>query len=346
LKQETILRNFDAEPRLSRILERLAGRIERLVAPAGPDAVLLRTAMERHATRPLYGAVVSLELPGRKLAANGDGAVAEEALREAFRDIERQLKRYKSALRREHAWKQTTRREAVRRETKTDPTSTDAHGRALVGALILANLDRLYNFIRREIACHQAAGDLLPGEFRATDALEAVIARAVREFFERPGGLEPDRWLIQLALERLDAEAGRVRRHRPVAAPPEENVLGTLPGPRTPLECTVAATGDEIHDFYRPDEDLRLEDVAPSDAVPAPEDVRKTPDLQRYVNRTLAQMPRSWRHAFVLHHVEGLSIPETARVTGRTEPDVRHSLEYAREFLRLRVVESGLRAAP
>jgi hypothetical protein len=59
MKREVIFRNFEADQRLSRIRERLAGRIERLAASADPDAVLLRTAMERHTTRSLYGTVVS-----------------------------------------------------------------------------------------------------------------------------------------------------------------------------------------------------------------------------------------------------------------------------------------------
>jgi hypothetical protein len=58
--------------------------------------------------------------------------------------------------------------------------------------------------------------------------------------------------------------------------------------PETPPEEAVATLGDEILDFYQPDEDLKLEDLVPDAHVPTPEQILESRDLQRYVNETLA----------------------------------------------------------
>jgi RNA polymerase sigma factor (sigma-70 family) len=104
----------------------------------------------------------------------------------------------------------------------------------------------------------------------------------------------------------------------------------------------VVTLGDEIFDFYQPDEDLKLEDLVPDANVPTPEQILESRDLQRYVNQTLARMPKAWRDAFVLHHAEGLSLGEVAAVTGQPQPEVRRHLEHAREFLRQKIADSGL----
>ena len=78
---------------------------------------------------------------------------------------------------------------------------------------------------------------------------------------------------------------------------------------------------------------------------PTPEQILESRDLQRYVNQTLARMPKAWRDAFVLHHAEGLSLGEVAAVTGQPQPEVRRHLEHAHEFLRQKIAESGLAVA-
>jgi RNA polymerase sigma factor (sigma-70 family) len=112
--------------------------------------------------------------------------------------------------------------------------------------------------------------------------------------------------------------------------------------PGTPPKEAVVTLGDEIFDFYQPDEDLKLEDLVPDANVPTPEQILESRDLQRYVNQTLARMPKAWRDAFVLHHAEGLSLGEVAAVTGQPQPEVRRHLEHAREFLRQKIADSGL----
>ena len=102
--------------------------------------------------------------------------------------------------------------------------------------------------------------------------------------------------------------------------------------------------GDEIFDFYSRTKIATRGPRARRQRADA-EQILESRDLQRYVNQTLARMPKAWRDAFVLHHAEGLSLGEVAAVTGQPQPEVRRHLEHAREFLRQKIAESGLAVA-
>ena len=100
--------------------------------------------------------------------------------------------------------------------------------------------------------------------------------------------------------------------------------------------------GDEILDFYQPDEDLKLEDIFPDVDVSTPEDfVAAKEELLRCVNAALAGMPKEWRRAFCLRHAEGLTDEELAEALQKAAPEIERILEYARQHLRQSLIESG-----
>src|SRR5262249_43716331 len=86
--------------------------------------------------------------------------------------------------------------------------------------------------------------------------------------------------------------------------------------------------------------------IIPDMRAPTPEQVLESRELQRYINRTLATLPRVWRRAFALHYVGGMPVAEIARMTKHTEPEVERHLDHAREYLRQRLLEAGFEAPP
>jgi RNA polymerase sigma factor (sigma-70 family) len=197
-------------------------------------------------------------------------------------------------------------------------------------------LKNLQHFVRHELAYLQAVGDLLPAELTPEDVVDGVLLRAYRELAERSPERKVKSWLIRLAREHLEAEVRRAKSWR--SRTPrrlEEDVA------ETPRVRHVFTLGDEILDFYLPDEDLKLEDIIPDLEVPTPEEEAETQELRRCASAALAALPRDWRRALLLSHVEELSGPELARAVGRPEPEVRRIVEYARQYLRDKLVESG-----
>jgi RNA polymerase sigma factor (sigma-70 family) len=141
-----------------------------------------------------------------------------------------------------------------------------------------------------------------------------------------------------LAREQIGDEVRRLtswREHTPVHT--EEDV------PETPPTEWVQTLGDEILDYYEPDEDLKVEDVLPDLDVPTPEAVAETDELRWCTHAALAGIPDRWRRALLLRYVDGLTGADLARAMGQPEADVERVLGHASEHLRQRLVESGCR---
>lgn len=338
MKHQITYQNITHEAPLNRLATRLIAGLARHLADFPSESIWLHITVEHQPLRSLYEVTLVLNLPGKTIATKEEGHDARATLHDAFFELERQIEKYKSSLRGESSWKRLARRETIHQEKSMTALSEDRE-QALGRDIILGYLHTLYNFTRRELASHLAAGDLMPGELTIEDVIDAVVLRAAQEFSQRPSSLSLDRWLMKLTLEHLERELKRLEQERAETVHLEEDV------PETPPTEAVTAVEDEIYEFYQPDEDLRLEDLVPAPFVPTPEQILESRDLQRYVNQTLAKLPRPARLAFVLHDVEGLSISEVAEVTGQQDTEVARNLDYAREFLRQKIVESGLAIA-
>jgi ribosomal subunit interface protein len=338
VRRKLEFKNFSPSHRLRELVEELIERLDRHAPHSPDDTILLRLFVDENAPRKLYHVSLTCDVPGRMLAAQEERHDAEEAVRKVFVEIERQLEKHKETLSHSYLYKRPARREELRRQ-KAEAFPTEERERELFSTLAERHLKNLYNFVRREIAYHLATGDLPPGKISTEDVVDATLLQAYSEFVKDRPRREIRSWLIGLAVERVDAEVKRSKAER-AGVHIEEDV------PETPPAEEVSTLGDEIMDFYQPDEDLKLEDILPDMTAPTPEQVLESRELQRYINRTLATLPRVWRMAFALHYVGGAPVAEIARMTKGAEPEVERHLEYAREYLRQRLLEAGFDAPP
>jgi ribosomal subunit interface protein len=332
-------KNFSPSHRLRELVEELIARLDRHAPNSPADTIFLRLFVNENAARKLYHVSLTCDVPGRMLAAQEERHDAEEAVREAFVEIERQLEKHKETLSHSSLYKRLARREELRRQ-KAEAFPAEERERELFSTLAERHLKNLYNFARREIAYYLATGDLLPGEITAEDVVDATLLQAYREFVKDPTRREIRSWLIGLAVEKIEAEVKRSKAERAGSVHIEEDI------PETPPAEEVSTLGDEIMDFYQPDEDQKQEDIISDMTAPTPEQILESRELQRYVNRTLATLPRVWRRAFALHYVGGLTVAAIARMTKGAEPEVERQLEYAREYLSQRLREDGFESPP
>jgi RNA polymerase sigma factor (sigma-70 family) len=146
------------------------------------------------------------------------------------------------------------------------------------------------------------------------EVVDAVLLRAYREFVKDPAAREIRRgWLMRLAVERLESEARRSRIDRERTVHIEEDI------PETPPAEAVSTLGDEILDFYEPEEDWKLEDVIADMQIPTPEQATERKELRQCVNAALTTMPKEWRRALLLRHAEGVSEAELATIVGSAD---------------------------
>ena len=97
---------------------------------------------------------------------------------------------------------------------------------------------------------------------------------------------------------------------------------------------------DETEVFYEPPEKLRWEDLL--EAQQGNEGTAETTDAPtvhqtQLIYRTLSKLDRAEREAFVLHSVEGWSIPEIATISHMPEGDVQESISQSERFIKHRM---------
>jgi RNA polymerase sigma factor (sigma-70 family) len=185
------------------------------------------------------------------------------------------------------------------------------------------------------IAYAEARSDLVSGELTADELVDATLLRAYREFVKDPARGEIKRWLIQLAADELAGKIKQSRWERKHTVYVEERV------PETPQAEEVSTLGEETLYFYQPDEALKVEDVIPDLTVPSPEEETERKELRQCVREALATMSREWRRALLLRYVNGLTGTKLAKAIGTTESEVERVIEYAREYLRHSLIQSG-----
>jgi RNA polymerase sigma factor (sigma-70 family) len=302
-------------------------RLEREVSVFPARHTHLNCSLRPGGDRPA-GVTLTLDVGDKRLRSFAEDLSPVRATRRAFDKLRRSLDEHVGERRREEFWGRTS-RNLPAREPAPEPRS----GRE-AAALIDCHLSELYNFAGREIAYRQAVGDLAAGDLTPEEVADEAALAAIERFDDRPGDLEFGRWLLQLA---LDVVARRVAEHAEARSVlhVEEEVPEVSPAEE------AARGGDEIFEFYQPDEEVRLEDLIEDKRVPTPEEALARREMQRRINRTLAHLPRRWRAAFVLYAVEGLTLEEVARVTRRPVEEVRRSVESARSFLRECLADPG-----
>jgi RNA polymerase sigma factor (sigma-70 family) len=259
------------------------------------------------------------------VVAKEEGATLEPVVKEAFREVVRQLEKHHAMLRREPLWKRRERRKAAALAMKIKTVPLAERDRDALLDVLGDHLDTVYRFAAHEIAARLAAGDLFPGQVSADDVVDAVVLAAAQRFTDRPKDLPLDRWLMKLVLEQVECEVKRMREEGGSLRLEE---AGAMPG-----------SDDGLFEFYQPDEVVRLEDLVPDSDLPTPDQIAERQELQRTVNRMLAHLPTQWRLALILHETEGCSIAEAAHILGITESEAKHALDNARAFLREKLAE-------
>ncbi|HYR44520.1 MAG TPA: sigma-70 family RNA polymerase sigma factor [Terriglobia bacterium] len=319
-------KDFEPDRRIKTLLDRLISKLERNATTFSPELAHLRLFVDKNSAHKLYQVSMTLDLPGKVLAAKNEEYDLKASLRAAFDEIERQLKKYKASLRREH-WQRPARRQEIR-QIKTQAASIEENEREIFFSLITPHLNRLNHFVRHVISYAEAMGDLMPGALAPQDVVDGALVRAYREFAKRRTIPDVKSWLIRLALDQLEAEVTRLEREHAGWVSIEEDV------PETPPAQEVSTLGDEILDFYQPDEKLKLEDLIPDFDALTPENEVETNELRGSVRKTLMEMPRQWRRVLLLHDLEGRSTKEIASETGKPESEIDRIVQFAREYLR------------
>src|SRR6516165_9782670 len=114
MQRNVVFKAIEPDRQIEKLIDQHAAKLEKNLKKFSPDLTVLRLFVECIPARKLYQLSLTLDVPGRTFAAREEQHDLKAGLRAAYDEIERQLKKYKESLRREH-WKRPARREEFHR---------------------------------------------------------------------------------------------------------------------------------------------------------------------------------------------------------------------------------------
>ncbi len=306
-----------------KLIDRKVKKLEQMLAHFNPELVSLRLELNDIPRKGLFTARTVLALPGTALRAEKEGKDLPAVLSETFDRLFREVKKYKEFLRREPEY----RRKRPGFKEKMMQVALPEEIEETFMEMVNRNMERLYNFALREVRNRIYQGLIKPGDISVPDVLDEAILQVSAQLPER---LE-EKWVVRELFRHIIRILNRVVQEKRVRVAPLEKRL-------QPDDIDT-----ELYEYYQPDEVLRLEDVIPDPDAPTPDQVVESETVQRIIEHALAQLPNRWRQALTLMEFENFSPEEVAMIQNSTSEEVKREVEMAREFLKKKMEEYGLK---
>jgi ribosomal subunit interface protein len=98
-------RHVESQQAVESALDHHVSKIEKLLKAYQPDLVQFHGGFEKQPHRAEYIFSANLSLPTGTLHANGEGPDPGSSARKAFVELEKQIKKHQSRLRKDYEWK-------------------------------------------------------------------------------------------------------------------------------------------------------------------------------------------------------------------------------------------------
>ncbi len=307
--------------------------LERLLHNFGfAESELAVVVLKRSKGGQPYTVKLHMHLPPKKvLAARGRADQLDTAIEAALEKLQREAERHVAHIRRQDLYKRRARRQRLRELQKRFaelPVAVQQERSAGIDAV----LPRLEQAVRRELVYLRSQGDLPADYPTGQDVLDEVLVAAKVAWHD---GADPERLYRRLLRELhrvLDREVRASRRFGSMesleARPPEDAE-----------EQAEEMIGEELYEFWQPDEVLHLEDVVPDESAPLPEE--ELDERSRHTLRLLGDLPQNWRRALMLHEFDRIPVEEVAEVLEVDIATIGLWIESANRYLEARLGDAG-----
>jgi ribosomal subunit interface protein len=98
-------KDVDSQEAVTREINHRLEKLNRLLKSYEPDLVQIKGVFSKNPRTDEQSLALTLSLPSGTLRATGDGGNVLAGCKKAFSELEAQLKKHQSLLRREHEWK-------------------------------------------------------------------------------------------------------------------------------------------------------------------------------------------------------------------------------------------------
>jgi RNA polymerase sigma factor (sigma-70 family) len=306
-------KNFDFLRSHEKLIDRQTGKIARIL-PTFPDEVVdLSLSVQKLPRGSQFQAALILALPQRTIRVEKIEDNASSSIVRAFAELLRRVKRFKSQLSRESMW----RKESTR---KTEGEKHTFQAWELETA-IAENLDKIENYLRREIYHQVVTSSIPPGLIEPHALVDEVFLEVRSQARVRPTSLSMEQWMFQIARLTFQDKLKELEDHRDEPHMEE-------------LAAKVGKWEDEDLNFYQPDESLLVEDLIQDMGGVNPEQLIEREEIESEIHRKIASLAADVRESFVLFALEGFTSDEVAMMTSRDPETILKQVEEARAVLR------------
>lgn len=307
-------RNVRVTQNLNNLVERQATKIRKLLPTFRSHDLDIHVHLEQFSTRRQFHTALVLNLPQKAIHVDTvEDEVSPSVLR-AFNELRRRVKRFKSQLSREKI-----------RNRSAAPAAVPA-GEASVdlGDAVGESLEKIENYIRREIYHRAVLQGIPPGMLEPHDLVDEVFVQVNSKQPARPEHLTLEQWMFQVARRVLSE---RLQEARDSSRQPH------VEEPRQEAEQWE----DEPLNFYQPDESLKLEDLLSDTSAATPEEYLAEEETEERLQKAIAELPDEVREVFVLYALEEFNSDEVAMMLGTNKEAVLEAVNQARQLLREKV---------
>jgi len=326
-------------PEVERELHTQIQKLRRRLQVFKPDLVHLHAFVEQENSRNASSSL-NLRLPSGQMAAQRSGDNAQAAVKAAFADLLSQVTKHKELLR--GHWSRKVRGHVAAKSAKghslpsprvlaaAASMAASKHGAEAVvesslESWINANLSRLQAFVESELQLRVAAGQLREEQIGCEEVVDEVMVSALSQEDGRADLLSPESWFHRLAVQAIrrltkaNADTGNLSLDAPAG---KQNVTGS---------------DENVLQYHQPDDSLPEESVIRDSSVRTPEEIFASEEMVAQLNIVLQEVNTADREAFVLYTLEGFTVDEIARLSGRPAEQIRKSIQHARERIQQRL---------
>lgn len=308
-------RNLDLLKSHERLVERHASKIRKMLGTFAKDSMELDVTLEKLPRGNQFQTSLVLSLPQQTIKVEDIQDNPTSSIVNSFDELKRRVKRFKSRLTRERLWRKEPVAATPGAETSPPARPWDVESEAN------EHLDKVENYLRREIYHQVLLGTMPPGVIEAQALADEVFVEVTSSYRYKPDGLTMEQWMFQVARRILKERLEDLEAHQDEPHMEED------------LAAERRWEDEDLH-FYQPDESLRLEDLLRDGQGANPEELLAREETADRLQRAVAGLAPELRESFVLFALEGFTSDEVAMMTGKTPTQVVSEVEQAREILR------------
>jgi len=105
MKTSIHFKHVDAHQSIEKEIDRHTGKLGKLLKSYEPDLTQLHATFSKNGRAEEFACTLTLSLPTGTLHATGNGALVRTSCKQAFSELESQVKKHQSRLRKDYEWK-------------------------------------------------------------------------------------------------------------------------------------------------------------------------------------------------------------------------------------------------